>query len=434
MWSLSSSEIISQTLKDSYKQSRHEDDLNQPLSVQPWGFDGDKRRYWLIEGQDDTSFRLYRENAKSDQKVIWWNMGGSIEELKALAERLDTKDTTQAARRLSSKIISAIPRFEATDEVRLRPLRLRPSTPVPNANICQKRRRREYRQMRRAQFAKPEPGFSLYEGRTRGKRMRYTFDDDEDFDESDFSARRSGRHSDRSTPAEVRGPVVTASGRQIRAREGGMYGESLLSGQSTAADTPVSNEFDGSEASGPIGASARASRQAARNGATEGLRKRKFNEIYNGADQMSGEEEEEEDGASSGGWNSADNELEEDQDGLDQDDDLSDAKESSDEGEPSSLVVKLKVPGQKEASADRALPNGNSQADTVPARSLDMPVGRARDSYDNITLNTTLNTTPSTTLDTTATKSKDEFERQESAVDATTVHHPSLHTSVVVDS
>lgn len=155
--------------------------------------------------------------------------------------------------------------------------------------------------------------------------MRYAYDDDDDFDESDYSVRRSGRHSDRSTPAESNGPVVTASGRQVRAREGGMYGESLLSGQSTAADSPAT--MDGSEGS------TRASRQATRGGMP---RKRNFDEIYNGTD-------EEDDAASSGGWNSADNEDEGDQDGSDADDDLSDAPES-DEEEVASLVVKLKVP------------------------------------------------------------------------------------------
>jgi len=104
-------------MRDSYKQARHEDDLNQPLSVQPWGVDGLKRRYWLIEGQDDTNFRLYREDRQFPLEPIWWNIAGTIEEVKAVANVLETKDKSQAARRLSSRINSAIPRFEATEEV-----------------------------------------------------------------------------------------------------------------------------------------------------------------------------------------------------------------------------------------------------------------------------------------------------------------------------
>ena len=51
--------------------NRHEDDLNIPLSVQPWGSDGDKRRYYLIEGNDDTSFRVYRESNPAGLQRTW---------------------------------------------------------------------------------------------------------------------------------------------------------------------------------------------------------------------------------------------------------------------------------------------------------------------------------------------------------------------------
>lgn len=91
----------------------------------------------------------------------------------------------------------------------------------------QKRKRRDYRLARKAAFARPEPGFSLYEGRTRGKRMKYTFSDD-DFDSDGLSIRRSTRNSGVSTPLEDRGPTITASGRQVKSRYGGLYGESML--------------------------------------------------------------------------------------------------------------------------------------------------------------------------------------------------------------
>ena len=116
MWSLHTSEAVNAIIKDSYKQSRQEDDLNQPLSVQSWGRDGDKRRYWLIEGRDDTPFRLYRESNPALKHNTWRSVAGSIDELRAVAQRLD-EDGTQAARRLSQRITGAIPRFEATEEV-----------------------------------------------------------------------------------------------------------------------------------------------------------------------------------------------------------------------------------------------------------------------------------------------------------------------------
>ena len=51
LWSLSSSDVIRAIISENYKTNRRNDDLNVGLSVQPWGRDGDKRRYWLIEGQ-----------------------------------------------------------------------------------------------------------------------------------------------------------------------------------------------------------------------------------------------------------------------------------------------------------------------------------------------------------------------------------------------
>lgn len=117
IWSLTSSDVVSQTIKDSYKINRREDDINQPLSVQHWGYDGDKRKYYLIEGQDDTSFRVYREANRSSQNPQWWSVAETIDEVNALAEKLETKDTTQAARRLADKVRAAVPRFEASEEV-----------------------------------------------------------------------------------------------------------------------------------------------------------------------------------------------------------------------------------------------------------------------------------------------------------------------------
>ncbi|KAI4250041.1 MAG: hypothetical protein LQ352_005426 [Teloschistes flavicans] len=208
-WSLGSSESVQNIIKDKFKQQRHDDDKNQPLSVQSWGRDGDKRRYWLIEGHDDTQFRLYRESNPALKHVTWRSVAGTIEELKKVAARLE-EDGSQAARKLCDSINAGIPRFEAGED---------------------KRKRREYRMARKAQFTRPEPGFSLYEGRTRGKRMKYTFSDEEDAGSDAPSTRRSNRQSGLSTPAEPARPTVTASGRQVRSRYGGKYGETTLGGQ-----------------------------------------------------------------------------------------------------------------------------------------------------------------------------------------------------------
>lgn len=59
--------------------------------------------------------------------------------------------------------------------------------------------------------------------------MRYTYSDDEDGSDA-LSSRRSARNSGISTPLET-GPTVTASGRQVKSRVGGVYGESMLTDQ-----------------------------------------------------------------------------------------------------------------------------------------------------------------------------------------------------------
>jgi len=115
---MTSSEAITAIIKEKYKQARHSDDENQPLSVQPWGVDNDKRRYFLIQGLDDTTFRVYREGSRYTKNAHWWSVAGSIDELRTLATKLEEVDGTQAARRLAAKITNAIPTFEASEEVR----------------------------------------------------------------------------------------------------------------------------------------------------------------------------------------------------------------------------------------------------------------------------------------------------------------------------
>lgn len=312
MWCLDSSDAVKTIIKDSYKQARHDDDLNQPLSVQAWGQDGDKRRFWLIEGQDDTHFRLYRESNPTMKRYDWRSVAGTIEEAKALAKQLNDEGS-QASRRLSDRILAAVPRFEASEEVRHQECFL---TSTKTLTGAQKRKRRDYRIARRAQFARPEPGFSLYEGRTRGKRIRYTYSDDED---AGSDVRRSERQSGISTPAEPSGPTFTASGRQVRSRHGGTYGESVLSGQQNDAEQRSSENADAAvEGHGEPVARGRPSRAAQ---PPEASRPRggKHIEGYNSLDEMDDESE-----ATSSG-----NEW----DGGDEDDDADDQADDEDEDE-----------------------------------------------------------------------------------------------------
>ncbi|KAL5043966.1 hypothetical protein BDW71DRAFT_199371 [Aspergillus fruticulosus] len=298
LWSLSSSDAVQAKIKESYKQARHEDDLNQPLSVQPWGRDSLKRRYWLIEGLDDTHFRLYRESNPALKNVTWWSVAGTIPELQSVAEKLEEEKGTNS-KKLSERIKNSIPRFEGSEE---------------------KRKRRDYRIARKAAFSRPEPGFSLYEGRTRGKKLKYTYSDDEDiFSDGLLPPRRSGRNtSGPSTPAEPTGPRFTASGRQVRSRAGGLYGESLLAGQR--------EDIDHAEDGG------------------SGRRQRTRTTRMNGYADYGMDDDEDtnsNDGQSSGNeWQGGEEEDENDFEGDDEEEVSGD--ESVINGEPPSLVVQLR--------------------------------------------------------------------------------------------
>jgi len=210
LWSLNHSEIVKDALKQAYKQTRRDDDRNQPKAVQPWFSDTWRRKYYLIEGQEDTHFRIYRENdGKKAETNAWFSVAGTIDEANSLAEKFESDMPGNQGRLLAEKIRMAVPRWEAGEE---------------------KRRRKDYRAAQKARFTRPLEGFGIYEGRTRGKRMRYNYD--EENLEDDSSRPGSGR----STPFEEGRPVVTSSGRQVKSRLGGMYGETMLTDQRREAE------------------------------------------------------------------------------------------------------------------------------------------------------------------------------------------------------
>jgi hypothetical protein len=187
----------------------------------------------------------------------------------------------------------------------------------------------------------------LYEGRTRGKRLKYTYSDDEDDIYSDSTtARRSTRNTGTHTPAEPAGPTVTLSGRQVKSRQGGAYGESMLSG----THTPAVGGLDGAsnkheEIEGEVGGRPR--RAAASNQGLNGWGSKKGGrhiEGYNDVDEMTSDDE---DDASEQDY--GDDEEEDDHVSLESDgdeaEDVSDEDEDEemDDGEKKSLVVKLPV-------------------------------------------------------------------------------------------
>ncbi|KAJ1337727.1 WHIM1 motif-containing protein [Microdochium nivale] len=305
IWALASSDIVKGIINQSYKQNRHEDDLNQPLSVQPWGSDSDRRRYFLIEGLDDTAFRVYRESNPAGLNRTWWSVAGNIDELNTLVDKLQTEDGGPRAKKLAQRMLSAIPRFEATEE---------------------KRKRREYRVMRKEQFKRPEPGFSMYEGRTRGKRIKYTYSDEEDF-MSDSTSRRSARNTGTHTPAEPTGPVTTASGRQVKAPSR-MTVDASNNIVTTGLVEDDDTSMDIAESTGvPNGRPRRSAATRQSSGA--------------GWDDEDEEVSEPELGDDEGDDHVPDESEEEEEEDFNEDEEMAD---DDLEGSPKSLVVKLKVP------------------------------------------------------------------------------------------
>ncbi|ETS76396.1 hypothetical protein PFICI_11783 [Pestalotiopsis fici W106-1] len=332
LWSLSSSDTIKQIINTSYKGNRRDDDLNQPLSVQPWGADSDKRRYFLIEGLDDTNFRVYRESDPAGFNRTWWSVAGNIEELTALAEKLQTVDGRPKGKKLAQQMLAAVPRFEASEE---------------------KRKRREYRQQQKERFKRPEPGFSMYEGRTRGKRMKYTYSDDEDFLTDSTGARRSARNTGTSTPIEPAGPVTTASGRHIKAPSRMTVDASnnivtVDGDQDRSSARDASTRASSKESS--VGPTGRPRRSAAVNHSTNGWSSSRKKDEYNSMDD---DEEESEPELGDDEDDHVPDESEEEEEDEEFDEDVEMADEDNDlDASPQSMVVKLKVPEKEGVKID----------------------------------------------------------------------------------
>ena len=348
LWSLNASEAVQTIIKESWKQTRRDDDKNQPRSVQPWLSDSYRRRYWLVEGQEDSFFRVYRENdAKTKKGNQWFSVAGSIEEVNALADKF-VEEGTHNAKINADKLRMAVPRFEQGEE---------------------KRKRKQYRQERKAMFTRPEPGFGQYEGRTRGKRMRYNYDDGED--SGDESTTRSTRHG---TPDD--GPTITASGRQVKPRQHGVYGQSLHADQRQDLDSlGGEEESDDMPTTLPMGRSKRA--------ATTARVASRTREVYRDDVESDGDEAQSSGKDWSGDENEPDVDSEPEFDGNEEeeDDEMSDEGLEADEigaengDTQESLIVQLRYRKGKSPATDgqtpgQSLPNGAVNGLSRPVTSI----------------------------------------------------------------
>lgn len=227
----------------------------------------------------------------------------------------------------------------------------------------------------------------MYEGRTRGKRIKYTYSDDEDDIYSDATtSRRSNRNTGTHTPAEGLGPTVTLSGRQVRSRQGGVYGESILSGTQTPA-VSIGN-FDGTseEPEGIENASGRPRRAAAGGREVNGYgRGGAHIEGYNSVDEMDSDE-----GDASEQDYGDDEEEEEhvllESDVDDQDDFTDEEDELLEEGKKKSLVVKLPVKTPTPEKQNKAQPLPAAEQEPLQPISFPSTVNSGPSQSDSATL------------------------------------------------
>ncbi len=221
--------------------------------------------------------------------------------------------------------------------------------------------------------------------------MRYTFSDDEE-DSDNVSTRISTRDSGISTPAEHAGPTVTASGRQVKSRLGGMYGETMLMDQrkelehERAAANANSSEPDQDESSGRLHSSTRPRRPT-----------RAPRRIDDSSEEMKGESGGDE--ASTGNeWSGNEEEPDAEEfeaNGDDEDDEMSANDSDMNDAPPpdqDSLVVQLryKKGGDHDQSRLRDRPNDengdSAAADCIAVDSGQRPLELGKAENDRVHL------------------------------------------------
>jgi hypothetical protein len=193
----------------------------------------------------------------------------------------------------------------------------------------------------------------MYEGRTRGKKMRYTYSEDED--EDDYSLSDAPRRSARTSGLDsFSGPTVTASGRQVKTRFGNVAAYGASGNNSEARGSPATDNYQRSEASDENDPQGRTRAPgSAPNGWVNG---RDHIEGYNAVDELDDEDE----AMSSGEEWQGEDEMD---DRMEEEDDASSEDMSEDEldGIKKSLVVKLQY-RQKPNSAPGPPANANANA------------------------------------------------------------------------
>lgn len=215
--------------------------------------------------------------------------------------------------------------------------------------------------------------------------MRYTYSDGEE-DSDATSGQRSGRTSAYATPSEI-GPTITSSGRHVKSRLGGMYGESLPLDQRREIDREQDEKQSNNGDGDTVQATGRHVRPVARGRGryAEGLQSE--SETDAGA-ESSGKE-----------WSGNEDESDESEpeaefdDGEEEDGDMTGIEdEEEDDNTQESLVVQLRYrPGSKLASLSQAASRKGTPLREVTnisdSNGMNGSNKRGPEAHDNLTMN-----------------------------------------------
>lgn len=213
--------------------------------------------------------------------------------------------------------------------------------------------------------------------------MKYTFSDEEEGASDAPSTRRSNRYSGASTPAEAAGPVFTASGRQVRSRHGGAYGETMLDGHQDSQGPSMNKAYDGQgEADGAGVATRGRTRGSSRNGVGRSVKSR---DHTNGLDTLDAMDDESDATSSGEEWDGGNDDDDDEVDEHLGEEESHEATDLSDEnnsdeledimstGRQGSLIVSLRY-NQKKPEPPLAEAEVGQISHSVPDQTQSLPL------------------------------------------------------------
>jgi hypothetical protein len=136
----------------------------------PLGMDGSNYRYWLVQGQGATRFRIFRQTNPRLKRVEWVCVASSLPQVGELIHTTLADDHSLSAGQLRGVLVEVEQQLYETEELR----------EVEEKKEERRRRKQTILENRQAEIATKS-----YEGRTRGKRINYALDNYADMQDSE---------------------------------------------------------------------------------------------------------------------------------------------------------------------------------------------------------------------------------------------------------